>query len=53
MALLRDGMPIADVAADLGYVDHAHLTRRATQVLGVKPSALRSPGRAPISKRGR
>jgi AraC-like DNA-binding protein len=51
MALLRDGMPVAEVAADLGYFDHAHLTRRATQVLGVPPSAFRSPDRAPMSKR--
>lgn len=51
MALLKDGMPISEVAADLGYVDHAHLTRRASQVLGVLPSAFRSPDRAPMSKR--
>lgn len=51
MALLQDGMPVADVAADLGYFDHAHLTRRATQLLGVAPSALRSPDRVPMSKR--
>jgi AraC-like DNA-binding protein len=51
MALLQDGMPVADVAADLGYFDHAHLTRRASRVLGVLPSAFRSPDRAPMSKR--
>jgi AraC-like DNA-binding protein len=51
MALLQEGMPVADVAADLGYVDHAHLTRRATQLLGMPPSAFRSPDRAPMSKR--
>jgi AraC-like DNA-binding protein len=51
ITLLQDGMRVADVAADLGYVDHAHLTRRATHLLGVAPSAFRSAARAPMSKR--
>jgi len=45
LALLRDGMAIGEVAVDLGYYDHAHLTRRVTQLLGVRPSALRSSRR--------
>jgi AraC-like DNA-binding protein len=45
LALLRDGMAIGEVAVDLGYYDHAHLTRRVTQLLGVPPSALRSSRR--------
>lgn len=49
LALMRDGLPIADVAATLGFCDHAHLTRRAVAVLGAPPSALR----ARSSKRAR
>jgi AraC-like DNA-binding protein len=53
MAMLRDGMPVADVASTLGYFDHAHLARRAFRALGVRPSAFRSSRRAPMSKRSR
>lgn len=35
------GIPLADVAADLGYADHAHLTRDFRAVLGITPSAYR------------
>jgi AraC-like DNA-binding protein len=31
------GQPLADVAADLGFVDQAHLTRRFKQFLGTTP----------------
>lgn len=41
LGLLADGMPIADVAATAGFADHAHLTRRASHALGVRPSQLR------------
>ena len=50
VALVRDGMALADVAAALGFVDQAHLSRRAAQVLGAPPSAFRSPDRARMSK---
>ncbi|MEH0109462.1 helix-turn-helix domain-containing protein [Tersicoccus sp. MR15.9] len=40
---LRDDptVSLADLAADLGYADHAHLTNDFRQVLGVTPSAYR------------
>lgn len=41
MHLLRDGMRAADVANEVGYFDHGHLTRRTTDVLGQQPSSLR------------
>lgn len=36
------GVDLADLAADLGYADHAHLTRDFRSVLGFTPSAYRS-----------
>lgn len=41
MSMLRDGVPGAAVAASLGWCDQGHLARRARDVLGVVPSALR------------
>lgn len=40
---LRDepGVALADVAADLGYADHAHLTRDFRAVLGITPTTYR------------
>jgi AraC-like DNA-binding protein len=35
---LRDGVPPADVAADLGFVDQSHFTRQFKQVVGVTPA---------------
>jgi AraC-like DNA-binding protein len=35
------GAPIADVAADLGFADQAHLTRRFRQWFGTTPAAIR------------
>jgi AraC-like DNA-binding protein len=34
---ILDGQPLADVAADVGFVDQAHLTRRFKQFLGTTP----------------
>lgn len=34
-------LPVARVAAELGYADHAHLTRDFRQVLGMAPQAYR------------
>ena len=34
---LLDGQPIADVAAEVGFVDQAHLTRRFRALLGTTP----------------
>ncbi len=36
------GVDLADLAADLGYADHAHLTRDFRKVLGFTPSSYRS-----------
>ncbi len=38
------GRPLAQVAADLGYADQAHLTREARALLGVTPARLRAVG---------
>lgn len=42
---LEPGAVVADVAADLGYADHAHLTRDFREVLGLTPTAYRSGAR--------
>lgn len=39
--LIRDGMPLADVAAATGFADQAHLTRVFKRIHGVPPGALR------------
>lgn len=45
--LREDGsLTIARVAADLGYADHAHLTRDFRRVLGLTPHAYRHDARA-------
>jgi AraC-like DNA-binding protein len=46
------GAAIADVAAELGFADQAHLTRRFRQFFGATPAAIRSVGR-PGSARAR
>lgn len=40
--LLMQGMPPVDVAAQTGFADQAHLTRRLKQLTGVTPGALRA-----------
>ncbi|NCT92567.1 AraC family transcriptional regulator [Cellulomonas sp. APG4] len=44
---LEPGAVLADVAADLGYADHAHLTRDFRDVLGMTPTAYRSRSARP------
>jgi AraC-like DNA-binding protein len=39
--LLKDGLPIADVAADLGFTDQSHLNRHFKKLTGVTPGAYR------------
>jgi AraC-like DNA-binding protein len=39
--LIRDGMPLAAVAAECGFADQSHLTRRFKGSMGVTPSAWR------------
>jgi AraC-like DNA-binding protein len=39
---ILDGQPLADVAAEVGFVDQAHLTRRFTAFLGVAPGRYRA-----------
>jgi len=41
---IREGQPLAAVAADLGYADQAHLTREIRQLFGVTPRELRPVG---------
>jgi methylphosphotriester-DNA--protein-cysteine methyltransferase len=40
LRLLRQGMPAATVASQLGFADQAHLTRAAKQFLGHTPKEL-------------
>lgn len=40
LRLLRQGMPAAKVASELGFADQAHLTRAAKQFLGHTPKEL-------------
>ena len=35
--LLRSGAPIADAAAELGFVDQSHLTRHFCKIVGTTP----------------
>lgn len=40
LSLIKQGVPATTVAADLGFVDQAHLTRAAKQFLGHTPKEL-------------
>jgi AraC-like DNA-binding protein len=41
--LLLAGMPIADVATEVGFYDQAHLTRHLRRMLGTTPASYRRP----------
>jgi AraC-like DNA-binding protein len=41
---IRQGLPLASVAADFGYADQAHLTREVRDLLGRTPRQLRPVG---------
>ncbi len=41
-ALLLQGVPIVEAAADAGFADQAHLTRRFKEVFGITPGRLRA-----------
>ncbi len=40
-ALLRAGLAPADVAAEVGFTDQSHLTRRFKRILGITPGRYR------------
>jgi AraC-like DNA-binding protein len=42
---ILEGRPLADVAAEVGYVDQAHLTRRFKRFLGTTPGSFGVRGR--------
>lgn len=43
--LVHQARPVAEVARDCGFADHAHLTRTFKSRFGVPPSALQAPRR--------
>jgi AraC-like DNA-binding protein len=45
--LIRAGMPLAEIAAALGFADQAHLTRRFKAAFGTTPGALSTDTRRP------
>ncbi|MEJ8571532.1 helix-turn-helix transcriptional regulator [Microbaculum marinum] len=40
--LLRDGEPIAEVAAQVGFTDQSHMTKHFKKLLGMTPSRYRT-----------
>lgn len=45
----HDGPPLAELAADHGYADQAHMTRAFRRWLGITPAGLRrDPDRAAL-----
>lgn len=44
---LQPGLPVADIAAELGYADHAHLSADFRTVLGFTPSGYRRSAAEP------
>ena len=41
MALMREGEPVAEVAAACGFVDQSHLTRAFKRAFGMTPGVFR------------
>jgi AraC-like DNA-binding protein len=41
MSLIRDGLPLAEVAVEAGFADQSHFTRRFSAVIGVSPARYR------------
>jgi AraC-like DNA-binding protein len=48
---ILDGVPLADVAAELGFADQAHLTRRFGRFLGTTPGRFRDARPLPTGRR--
>ena len=44
------GTELAAIAADLGYADHAHLTRDFRRILGFTPTQYRSTGGSAVRR---
>ena len=41
MALIRGGLPLTDVAAEAGFADQSHFTRRFAALVGIPPARFR------------
>ena len=50
-SLLDSGVPPAEVAAQTGFADQAHLTRHFKRVVGVPPGAYQRERRAALRRR--
>jgi AraC-like DNA-binding protein len=44
----QSGATLADIAADVGFADQAHMTRVVRQLTGLTPQRFRQSGRTPI-----
>ena len=60
-AIEESDLPLSEIAASTGFVDHSHFTRTFRRVIGVSPSGYRDdvarqriviPGRLPVDIRG-